>query len=414
MTKIQDTKTSTSDELCVPAELPESVQRRRRPAPKASSARAPLSAGVVETKRQIPLHQLHPSPRFAMRRKTEALHGEQVLPKAAVQDLVDSYKALGRQHTPLMVMPSDARMRTFEIICGHRRFSAHHWRAEDEGLRSEDVQVNCTVFENLPEEEAFDLVYSENKDRQDINPWEKLQAVWDMEQREVARERILLRMGWSSPTMIKKTLRIVRNCTPELQTALEAGLSFSSAFCIVEQAIEDEAFPKEKLRRLIEQAQKGLSQTQIQKRIEQLKSQSFKVSIEPVKVEVKEGKNQKRRFSLSFDPSKNSMDEVLEIFKTWQKQIKEASKAYEVQTIQKRKARSAKLRERTQAAKTKKLEKAKALEASAKEEAQKAEQEVKAQERRAIEAIKNRRVATAEGASSAPAAQTSDPQEVSS
>jgi ParB family chromosome partitioning protein len=85
-------------------------------------------------------------------------------------DLIDSFKAQGRQEVPAIVrrLPAEAE-HAYEVVCGARR----HWTAS--WLRAHDYPDFKFLIEprELTDEEAFRLADLENRSRKDLSDYER-------------------------------------------------------------------------------------------------------------------------------------------------------------------------------------------------------------------------------------------------
>lgn len=130
----------------------------------------------------------------------------------SLQELADSIKEHGLLE-PLLVTRSNQDPKSYEIICGERRFRA----AQLAGLRA----VPCLIRE-LSDDKAYAVALIENIQREDLSPLEIARAYEQMmHQCKYTQENLAKSVGKSRST-IANTLRLLK-LELEVQKALRVG-----------------------------------------------------------------------------------------------------------------------------------------------------------------------------------------------
>lgn len=96
------------------------------------------------------------------------------LDETTCQDLIDGFLSEGKQKFPAIVRPSKDPNYEWEIVCGARR----HWTVK--WLREHNHPEFLFLIEprSLTDEEAFRLSDIENRDKLDLNDYERAQKYW--------------------------------------------------------------------------------------------------------------------------------------------------------------------------------------------------------------------------------------------
>lgn len=161
--------------------------------------------------RTVPVQEIHEHEYFRLR---EA-------PYPGVDALAADIKARG-QTTPLFVRPRAAG--GYDLVAGYRRRSAI--------LKAELLTALVRVYPNLGDEEALDLAVSENRDREDVNDWERAELAQRLQKRGRTYEGIAQVLKLSD-AQVKRLLRVAKQASPPLRTALQlrrVTLALATAF----------------------------------------------------------------------------------------------------------------------------------------------------------------------------------------
>ena len=117
-----------------------------------------------------------------------------LLNESRCEDLIESFKAMGRQQFPAIVRRIDGEGDTeFEVICGARR----HWTAKYLGWKL------LVEVRDMDDEEAFRIADIENRSREDISDYERAQdyksalKLYYTSQKQMA-ERLEVSVTWLS------------------------------------------------------------------------------------------------------------------------------------------------------------------------------------------------------------------------
>jgi ParB family transcriptional regulator, chromosome partitioning protein len=170
------------------------------------------AASAVEIQ-HIPLDLIEESDRFRLRQP----------PYPDIAELGEELKRFG-QTTPLFVRPKEDG---YELISGYRRRAA-----------LELIELStaiCRIYRNLSDAEAYDLAISENQDRSSLTDLERAQICARLQREGRTAEQIAVRMGWTHERQVYNHLRLAKDASPALCTAVQGRrLSFTVALALIE------------------------------------------------------------------------------------------------------------------------------------------------------------------------------------
>lgn len=194
-------------------------------------------------------------------------------------DLIEGFKAQGKQEFPAIVRPlTDDSDEEFEIICGARR----HWTASWLNANNYPNFQFLIEVRNLSDEEAFRLADIENRDRADLSDYERAKdylaaldlyyggrqdrmaerieasSTWLSRYLDLARLPDEIVEAYGNVTQIKerhardlkpllkeaKTRRLVLACAKELADGAEPGLDGQQVLQRLKRAAQGKSAPK--------------------------------------------------------------------------------------------------------------------------------------------------------------------------
>lgn len=143
-----------------------------------------------------------------------------------LDELRRSISSLGMIN-PLVVRPHPDERGKYMIVVGERR-----WRA---AVASGDTTVDCTVRNDLSEQEARELQLSENYHRENVPPMEMGRAFLRYRQTFGVSQQELARRTGITPGTIHHYESLIRNLAPDLGHKVESGeLTFKEARSIAD------------------------------------------------------------------------------------------------------------------------------------------------------------------------------------
>ncbi len=139
------------------------------------------------------------------------------------------------QTTALFVRPKGSN---FELISGYRRMAA----LEKVGQK----QALVRIFEDLSDDEAFDLAVSENQARESLTELERALVCQRLQSEGKTGKEIAERFGWRDERQAFNYLKVAKECPKAAKKALQSRqLSFSIALELTQRKTEDVFSAKE-------------------------------------------------------------------------------------------------------------------------------------------------------------------------
>ena len=143
-----------------------------------------------------------------------------------LDELRKSIRALGMIH-PLVVRHDPGEGEAYMIVVGERR-----WRA---AKASGQIEIDCTVRDDLSEQEARELQLSENYHHEAVPPMEMGRAFLRYREKFSVSQQELARRTGITPGTIHHYESLVRNLAPDLGEKVESGeLTFKEARSIAD------------------------------------------------------------------------------------------------------------------------------------------------------------------------------------
>lgn len=143
---------------------------------------------------EIPLSNIKESP----------LNPRKHFDESAIKELASSIAEIGVIQ-PIVVRPKD---KNFELVCGARRFRAS---------KLAKTQSISAVIRELTDEEALELMITENLQRKDVHPLDEAAAIQSLQKTGKTQEDIAAKLGVSQ-AFIAKRLKLL-DLEPDLQKA---------------------------------------------------------------------------------------------------------------------------------------------------------------------------------------------------
>lgn len=172
----------------------------------------------------IQITQIHPSP---MNQRT-------VFTEESLQELAKSIAVQGVIE-PIMVRPSKLHEGMYEIVCGERRYRS--------SIIAQQTTIPAMIRE-LTDDEALDIMITENLQRRDISPMEEAVAFMQLiKRRNMTIPELAVRFG-KSELFIRNRLRL-NELIPEFRALIEKDqipLSHGLELCKLDIKIQQDLF----------------------------------------------------------------------------------------------------------------------------------------------------------------------------
>lgn len=172
----------------------------------------------------IDIAQIHPSP---MNQRT-------VFIEESLQELAKSITVQGVIE-PIMVRPSKQHEGMYEIVCGERRYRS--------SIIAQQTTIPAMIRE-LTDDEALDIMITENLQRRDISPMEEAVAFMQLiDRRNMTIPELAVRFG-KSELFIRNRLRL-NELIPEFRALIEKDqvpLSHGLELCKLDIKIQQDLF----------------------------------------------------------------------------------------------------------------------------------------------------------------------------